>query len=102
MIVTILNPARLLLANLFRQVLPFGLAISILGAGAIAQATMIATWTFETSQPATAGPFSPESVPAPPAAFTLVRPSIRVRRAMEARIRSIRTPGQRATIINSR
>ena len=61
MIVTILNPARLLLANLFRQVLPFGLAISILGAGAIAQATMIASWTFETSQPATAGPFSPES-----------------------------------------
>jgi hypothetical protein len=60
MIATIVNPARLLLANLFRQVLPLGVAISILGAAAIARATTIATWTFESSVPATSGPLSPE------------------------------------------
>ncbi len=64
MIVTPVNPARLSLANLFRQVLPVGIAISILSAAAIAQATTIATWTFETSQPsvtgAAAGPYPSE------------------------------------------
>ncbi len=39
----------------------FTLLSAVLGASGIAGATVIADWTFETSQPTTAGPFNPET-----------------------------------------
>ena len=38
-----------------------GLALTVLAASGTAKAQTIARWTFETSQPATAGPFAPET-----------------------------------------
>jgi hypothetical protein len=35
-------------------------AVILFGSSSVAQADIIATWTFETSQPASAGPFAPE------------------------------------------
>jgi hypothetical protein len=52
--------SHLLFAMFCRRALPLFAVLSILSAAAAAQATTIADWTFETSQPATAGPFSPE------------------------------------------
>jgi hypothetical protein len=57
---TIAKPQRLSLTRFSRRMLLFSATLSILGAAASARANTIATWTFETSVPAAAGPFSPE------------------------------------------
>jgi hypothetical protein len=44
-----------------RRALPLGMALCTLGAGSATEAALIAGWTFETSQPASAGPFAPET-----------------------------------------
>ncbi|MGD9722522.1 MAG: PEP-CTERM sorting domain-containing protein [Pirellulales bacterium] len=54
------NKLKSLTAAGSRGAIHLGLAIGLLSAGSAAQAAILATWTYETSIPTTAGPHAPE------------------------------------------